>query len=486
MILSDILKFHDSEKRFVPFLMICVLLSLALALALIVHMAQYPSGGDALGYRNYARLYFRPFGPLSDFGTVRTYGYPFYLYLVSFLTGADSDLKLIVGAATSQYLLFSISTLWLIREVKRYGKKFAYALALGLLTNPLVLALVTDTLSESLSVILVVAICACLLTACHSVKWSSALFYLIVASGFSFYATVVRPANIVFLISAIVSAIACIAAHVNFKRNRIVGIALYSALSVISAAVILGPQLLYNLHHWNRGTFLPVCRLGEMQLSFGVALIKYETTMLDGIAAGRYYLNPWLQGPLPTHDAWRWYLENPSNGLKTILAHVFNAYDVRYLFTYITTLDAWYSVALHLGSWILNLLGLAQLMLFATSTISAGLRTRSLPPEAPLMLFVTLLILGITALLAVTAVEVRFNAVPLTVLAIGGCYWIIDFWNQRSSSQILFLGLVIFGACYLVQVSARMEATISETPPPEMSTFDMKSIQCFGDRQPPK
>ena len=483
---GGILKFYDSKMRSVPLLNICVLLSVTLAAALTVHMAHYPSGGDAQGYRNYARFYFRAVGPLSDFGTVRTYGYPFYLYLVSFLTGVDSDMKLIVGAAVTQYLLFSIATLWLIREVKRYGGKLAFALAFGLLSNPLVLALVTDTLSESLSIILVVAICACLVGACRSVKWQNALLYLVVASAFSFYATVVRPANIVVLISVLLSAVALIVVHVNFKRNRILGIALYAASSVIAATIILGPQVLYNLHHWNQGTFLPVCRLGEMQFSFGVALVKYETTMLNCIAAGRYYLNPWLQGPLPTQDAWRWYLENPSNGMMTILAHLFNAFDVRYLFTYITTLDASYSVALHLGSWILNLLGLAQLTLYAISTISVGVRSRSFPSEAPLVLFVTLLILGITVLLALTAVEVRFNAVPLTVLAIGGCYWLACFWNKRTSSQILFLGLVIFAACYLVQVSARMETNISDTAPPEMSTFDMKSIQCFGDRQPPK
>lgn len=486
MLSNDILKFREWKRRSVPLLTICILLSLALATALTIHMAQYPSGGDAQGYRNYARLYFRAVGPLSDFGTVRTYGYPFYLYLVSFLTGVDSDIKLIVGAAVTQYLLFSTVTLWLIWEVKRYGDRLASAVAFGLLTNPLVLALVTDTLSESLSIILVVAICACLIGACNSIKWQNALSYLVIASAFSFYATVVRPANIVVSISVVLSAVALIVVHVNFKRNRILGIALYAALSVVAAAITLGPQVLYNLYHWNQGTFLPVCRLGEMQFSFGVALVKYETTMLNGIAAGRYYLNPWLQGPLRTHDAWRWYLENPSSGLMTIVAHLFNAFDVRYLFTYITTLDASYSVALHLGSWILNLLGLAQITLYALSTISAAVRSRGLPSDAPLMLFMTLLIMGITALLAVTAVEVRFNAVPLTVLAIGGCYWLGLFWKSRTSSQILFFGLVIFAACYLVQVSTRMEKNISDTAPPEMSTFDLKSFQCFDDRQPPK
>jgi hypothetical protein len=449
-------------------------------------MMQYPSGGDALGYRNYARLYFRAFGPLSDFGTVRTYGYPFFLYLVSFFTGPGSDSALIIGAAITQYFLFLAATLWLVCEAKRLSVHAALAVALGLMINPLVLALVTDTLSESLSIIFVVAICASLLRASRTLTWLNVVLYLAIASGLSIYATIVRPANVVILVATILTIFAFLCLHQNLRGKRFRSTVLYAVLLSLGGVVILGPQVLYNFQHWERVTFLPVCRLGDMQASFGVALIKYETTMLNGIAAGRYYINPWLHGPLPTQNAWFWYLENPRSGLMTIIAHVFNAFDVRYLFTYITTLDAWYAVALHLASWILNLLGSVQIILIVISATAFAVRTREMPPGTPVFVFLTLLTCGVVTLLAVSAVEVRFNAVPLTVLAVAGCFWLVRFWSHRTSLQIVLLGSAVLAACYFVQVSVRMEKYISDSVPADMLSFNMKDNQCFGDRQPPR
>src|SRR5262245_42877626 len=109
---------YDVAKRWIA------ALSIAMAAWFLVYYWYFPSildGADACAYSYYA-FRFRRFGPLSDYGGVRTYGYPLFLYAASFLSGFNPQrLALLAGAV--QYAAFFAAALWAARQVRAYSER---------------------------------------------------------------------------------------------------------------------------------------------------------------------------------------------------------------------------------------------------------------------------------------------------------------------------------------------------------------------------
>ena len=137
------------------------LFSGTIAAACLTRLWFFPTvsaGGDAWAYVKYA-LGFREHGFLSELGSVRTYGYPAFLYLVSFLA-PPSGRGLWLYAGVVQYVLFVAATLWLAKLLSEHSPRFALAVLVGLLLNPFLLSIVVDCLSEGLLASVIVLLTA--------------------------------------------------------------------------------------------------------------------------------------------------------------------------------------------------------------------------------------------------------------------------------------------------------------------------------------
>ena len=150
---------------------------------------------------------------------------------------------------------------------------------------------------------------------------------------------------------------------------------------------------------------------------YSVILWKYDTTIAGDSAAPWSYLNPLFTGHMPADGGWRWYGEHPLAGAATLFAHVFNSFSVTSPFTYIRDLNPFYGLPLRLLYWSLSLAGLAAAAKYAIFLLKGESRPASATTALPIA-FLTLAFLGIVALNSVSAVEVRFNVVPIAMLSV--------------------------------------------------------------------
>ena len=405
----------SNDRRFVA---IIVIGSLAVAAAFQAYHYIYPSTvgrADAWAYQFYA-FRFREYGLLYDFGTIRTYGYPLFLYPLTFISGFYNDrLSLVAGAV--QYGLFLAATLWLVSLLTGLSRRLAVAALIGLLLNPLVISLVTDVLTEGLSIVLFVTLTALALSFSRAETWRRSVIALSAGSFVVAAALVVRPANIVVLIAwylAVCLTVTLVPSRRWPRSHTIIAIVLSS---IAAAAIVLGPQIAYNVSHYHEATFLPVCKLGGFQVASSVILWKYDTTIAGDSAASWNYLNPLFTGHMPAGGGWRWYREHPLAGAATLFAHVFNSFSVTSAFTYIRDLHPFYGLPLRLLYWSLNLAGLAAAARYAIFLLKGDSWLASATTALPIA-FLTLTFLGIVALNSVSAVEVRFNVVPIAMLSV--------------------------------------------------------------------
>lgn len=97
----------------VPSLWPVALTYLVLSAAAVYRYQAWPSvipSADAMSYVEHG-LAFRQFGLLSNFGTVRTYGYPLLIYLYSFIAGFKPPTIALVAGAIQLTLAASGSAL---------------------------------------------------------------------------------------------------------------------------------------------------------------------------------------------------------------------------------------------------------------------------------------------------------------------------------------------------------------------------------------
>jgi hypothetical protein len=165
----------------------------------LLHLSNHPSVGffgDSWAYAKYAAR-FRDFGFLHDFGSIRTYGYPAFIYLVSFIPGALQNISLAVGM--TQYALLASGALALSAQVWPTSHKIAIAIYAGLMLNLFVLSIVLDVLTDALSVPVMVWLLVVIQAAMRA-RTSVAVFALIlVGSLIASMSVMIRPANISIL-----------------------------------------------------------------------------------------------------------------------------------------------------------------------------------------------------------------------------------------------------------------------------------------------
>src|SRR5262245_14628937 len=243
------------------------LLSGAIAAACLTRLWLFPTvsaGGDAQVYIMYA-LGFREHGFLSELGSFRTYGYPAFLYLVSFFAPPGGR-GLWLYAGLVQYGLFVAATLWLTKLIREDSPRFALAVLVGLLLNPFLISIVLDCLSEGLLASVIVLLTALIICANKSASIAGLLASLAAGALASCFALMIRPAAIPITLAWVLASFAVLWSNPRLARDHLsaqqsIPLSWFSCrmrIATLNVALLLAagfitwmPQVHYNWVTWS-------------------------------------------------------------------------------------------------------------------------------------------------------------------------------------------------------------------------------------------
>ena len=383
----------------------CVALSVAVAHGFLVHELRYPSAWDATQYFNMAQE-IAAHGVFSkvEGGEMRTYGYPSAVSLV-LRVAAATGIPFVVMLFAVQFTGY-LGAAALLRRALAPASALAARIAFcGLLVNVFALIYTPESLTESLSLTLLV-----LTASLWVVQWRSGLaaWAALAGSLTAGFALAVRPGN-VFVVATWCFGLALLWFRQRPSAGRSAALAVLVAIGI---TVPVAPQLAINAAYHGKATPFPTADLGHFQQVTGVRLLKYATGLPPVPKPPVPYENPLLPGTTLDEAApLRWYVDHPGRGLATIAFHTFNLTDQDLLFTYSRDLWPWYRIPVGIVNHAAVALGVVGLVLL-------GRRLRRTPDPKGRDAFAVLLALLVAnwAVHAWTAVEMRFGSVILLVL----------------------------------------------------------------------
>lgn len=448
-----------------------LLVSAVMAGVLLASHLQTPLVADAFVYQFYA-IRAREWGLFDDLGTLRAYGYPLFLSWLTWISGLD-HLRLSIAAGVAQYALYLGGVLVLAHALRSQGR-IGQAVVAGLLLNPWLLAQVTDSLTEAPTLILLVWIAAVTLLAGRAsgpVRYGALTFC---AAALVAATVIVRPGSLVIAFAwhlAMVLGLALRRSDYRWWALHVLGV-------LASAAIVWGPQAAYNYAVADRLAFPLICKLGDLQLSWGIRLWRYETLVGPQGAAPWYYPNPLFADRVPTGPAALWYAQYVGAGAVTLIAHVFNAFSIHYLFTYVRDLQPWYGSLLKALSWAVALAGAYQLWHATRHSWRRRACWRAATPELPMLAFLGLGFVCSLVLVSVTAVEARFNLLPIAMVSVAAAYLVVRLLAGETTMPTgarygfgVLLALALLGAW-------GMDRLGSPTLPFGGPVFDFREGQC--------
>jgi hypothetical protein len=449
-----------------------LLVSAAMAGMLLASHLQTPLVADAFVYQFYA-IRAREWGLFDDLGTLRAYGYPLFLSWLTWISGLD-HLRLSIAAGVTQYALYLGGVLVLAYSLRSNGR-IGQAVVAGLLLNPWLLAQVTDSLTEAPTLILLVWIAALTLLAGRAGSPGRYGVFTFCAAALVAATVIVRPGSLVIALAwhmAMVLGLLLRKSDHRWWTVHVLGV-------VVSGVIVWGPQAAYNYAVADRLAFPLICKLGDLQLSWGIRLWRYETLVGPEGAAPWYYPNPLFAERLPTGPAAFWYVQYASAGAVTVLAHLFNAFSIHYLFTYVRDLQPWYGWLLKALSWAVAIAGVYQFIRLALHYWRRPERWRASAPEFPLLTFLGLGFVSSLVLVSVTAVEARFNLLPLALVSVAAAYVVI----RLVAGEITLPAGAKYGFGALLALAMLgawgMDRLGSPTLPFGGPVFDFREGQCF-------
>jgi len=448
-----------------------------------MRLALYPSfGADAWAYRNYA-LGFRKDGFLHELGSIRTYGYPAFLYLLSFLVPSDGR-GLWLCAGLVQYSIFLVASLWLANLVWRFDRKLGCAMLLGLLLNPFLISVVVDCLSEALIAPIGVSLAAFSLVATTFSGRSSTIASTAAGTLLSCFALMVRPAALPLVVAWNGVAILTIwwnryfTAPGSLLRSlmsisaRIRATWFYAVILVAAASVTWTPQIYYNYTTWGRMSPLPVCRFDLVQVPLSILALRGDSVVNDASINLLTYENPFSSATqtINRHPI-NWYVENWRPALETIVLRLLLGLSINHLFTYIYPGPKLVEIVWLLASWTIICFGVLRLY-DLVKDFTTGLKWDCNGAAA----FVAALTIGTVSLNSFTVIELRFNLIPLAVLSVFGIDGILR--NKQLQVSLFALG----AACVLTVFSQLMLSALIVTGSPKAGpqyTYTLPPLNCF-------
>ena len=381
---------------------------IALAAAIVIahlfywRIVIYPSDFDARNYLQIAEDINRN-GLFSKFyySDIRTYAYPLFLAALLRMAGfAHIPVGLLIFE--TQLALFLLAAYVLRQRIAAIWPSFARFAFIGILLNIVALSYTPESLTESVSLSLILfAVAFYVGLLLRTSAWSVFLGSLAIGS-----AVMVRPANLFALVAWVIGAGTVYA----MRRPRASMLGVMGVVLIVGMALPMVPQYVNNVRYYGEHTPLVAVHLGRNQQIWGIGNIKYATAMPPVPNPSIFYENPFANaGPVDEEQPLAWYMQHPLAGAITIALHTFNMLDQDLLFTYSRDLDPWYRIPLGIATHAMvgfALLGIAVLVYRARRDNGYAL------PAIALCAFVV----AHVALHATATVEMRFG-LPLLVLA---------------------------------------------------------------------
>ncbi len=422
------------------------------ATALHMHFFTSQVNADASAYVDLA-LGWRKQGSFGHLDPVRTYGYVSFLYFCSFLLGGARQ-ALVWGAAGMQALLYAGAVWWLAMTVAARSRALGDAVRIGLLLNPILIALVMDTMTESLTLIVTLVMLTALLRAAAIPVFSAKLPWLIGGAALASFSVMIRPANWALLLAwnvAILPILFDSSLQATLKRLFAYG-ATVSAISLL----VWSPQLDATHRASGHASVFPA-GLGNLQIAEGIRHIKYATQVnADHIAAAMPYPNPWLTGIADT-QSWTWYFSNSWAGPLTAAGHVFNAlnYDHPFVYVYDTSLP--WSVPLAFICWVVYSLAAADIV---TEVVRWRERSSARPEFVPGVLFLSTMTAASLATISISQPESRFSTLILAAAGVLACHCMLRMGNFSGAQRFRIAATSVATGILGVLISEWMKALL--------------------------
>lgn len=367
--------------------------------------------------------------PQSD---LRTYFYPWFLSwsheIATFLGVDPAGLTFL-----AQLLLHLAACCVLYRVLRHRSPRAAGIVAPLLLCNPLLLAYVPYSLTESLTVSVCVLWIAVVLRLAEPGSLGLSLLLAAAASLLAGIALMIRPANLVLSVATLVVVLVVLVPPL-VRQRAVRSLLLVGVVMACAVSLPLLPQLKINSEHHGTMSPFPAAELGDFQLRTGIVMIKYVTDQRVPVARGIPYENPFLgsegAAAVPA-DPLDYYWTQPWDGARLLLLHVFNALNPDFLFTYVHDATPPYRVPLVVATQALVFAGVTTLFALLLAALRGGTsRTGALAVPVTL-LSVVLLNLGLNS---VVAVETRFGILSVVSfsVALGFLPPLWRSWSRRT------------------------------------------------------
>ena len=371
-----------------------IVTALAVGLAVVLFVTGHPSPiYDSYGYYVLAQR-IAAHGLDGAANDVRTCGYPLFIAaFTGFRRLSPEAVRLVLFPVQLALFLGACAI-----AARAFGRVFESRRVAGITyaaaaLNPFLLARTTEVLSDLISAVLVLL--AVVLTVQPRGRYpvASAAGALSLAA----LAVVVRPANLPILAAVAVAWI------VRARRERSIPI---SALPILLAAAIVPfvPQIVINSRAFGKASPLVVSHLYRDQAHWGMANLKYATSVVPGKPPQIVYANPLYRGDASPPA---FLSRSPVGYVATLALHLFAMLDHDFLFTLVTDLHPPYRWPLATANFAFLALGAWGIRLAWRSPTSPEARFAT-----GVIVFACVLYLGIHLAIAV---ESRFS-LPVDLL----------------------------------------------------------------------
>ncbi len=340
---------------------------------------------------------------------IRTYGYPLFLAV------AFKFAELVhVGDNTGVFLLqwpLYVGSAWLAATSLLRGRRRLLAFLL-LAANPLLVVYTAQAFTEAVSLACILFATAALARVRRSDRWSPRVTWLVAGALASGYSMAVRPGNLLVPVCYALATVLVLLVPTptgRWIRSMIVGV--LTAAAVVAPLV---PQVLINHRHYGTNSPLPVFDLSRFQTSVGLEMLRYATNVSTTCGeAALVFTNP--DEPdltMSTPEALRYYSLDWPGGPRAVVLHVFSGLDPRPFLVdqhdFGTRYERWLQ-AFTVALLIVAVIGIVR---FWRAMRLHGWRNR------PDVLFLGAVALLATGLLATSAAEYRFGAIPLIAISL--------------------------------------------------------------------
>lgn len=395
---------------------------------------------DAYAYTKIGTMYAESGFVLHEWSKLRLYAYPSFIALVNIAAeplGIEQGLALFVVQLSIYFsAVIILSRNLTIAISPTIGNIIFFALIANVFVYPYLVISLTDGVSVCL-LLFIAALIVHMQSGKITAPW---MFLLGILVGLG---VMVRPANLYWLL--IPAAVLGLDAWKEAER-RWGRVATFACASGAGFFVAVLPQIILNYQFFGELTFLPVFKLGSVQIGAGITAIKYATNLTGNGPPAMVYPNVWVANALPGLS---WYFNNPWLGFRTMFLHIFGALDFDYLFCYIYDLSPKYRPMLFLYSQSVLFWGVVGFIFsvkdmrhwekskMGTTNISTSFLILILAPA-----------FGWLAVTSVSQVENRFS-LPMVAILLPLAAWVLFArrWQSKKSfvmSGFLFVAYLLF------------------------------------------